>query len=116
MKTRIKKLISKVYGLTNTFSPSPKVRILLYHSIGTPVPNDNYGLYNLSLNMFKSQIKWLKESQIPCIPLTDMESCDSGVTITFDDGYANNLYDAAPILLENKIPFTVFITPEFINS
>ena len=36
--------------------------------------------------------------------------------ITFDDGYANNLTVAAPILAQRKLPATVFIATEFIGG
>jgi peptidoglycan/xylan/chitin deacetylase (PgdA/CDA1 family) len=36
--------------------------------------------------------------------------------ITFDDGYANNLTVAAPILGQRKLPATVFIATEFIGG
>ena len=38
------------------------------------------------------------------------------ILITFDDGYKNNLYTAAPFLKEHKIPFTVFVSTRHITS
>ena len=38
------------------------------------------------------------------------------IAITFDDGYKDNLYVAAPILAEYGSPFTVFITAKFVNK
>ena len=37
------------------------------------------------------------------------------LSITFDDGFSDNLYKAAPILVQNKIPFTVFVCSDFVK-
>ena len=39
-----------------------------------------------------------------------------GAVLTFDDGYADNLDYAAPILVERGIPFCVFVTLDYIDS
>jgi peptidoglycan/xylan/chitin deacetylase (PgdA/CDA1 family) len=38
------------------------------------------------------------------------------IAITFDDGYADNLAVAAPILAARGLPFTVFVTADFVRK
>jgi peptidoglycan/xylan/chitin deacetylase (PgdA/CDA1 family) len=39
-----------------------------------------------------------------------------GVAITFDDGYADNLYNALPLLEERRMPATVFVVAGLVNG
>ena len=38
------------------------------------------------------------------------------ITITFDDGYKDNLLNALPILEKLKIPASIYITTRFLNK
>ena len=60
-------------------------------------------------------------SHCPAITNVDLEplwidSTKLNVSVTFDDGYLDNLRVAAPILMKYKIPFTVFITSDFVQQ
>jgi peptidoglycan/xylan/chitin deacetylase (PgdA/CDA1 family) len=111
--------ISEICALAgNGAAPRSGLRILLYHSVGFGVSNDTYGL-SIQPQLFERQMKTLKESeQLTIVNLTPPYIGGQGlrVAVTFDDGYKDNLYNAAPILLDAEIPFTVFVTSGFLRN
>src|SRR5690606_11431185 len=50
------------------------------------------------------------------VPFGSPSGQTSDISITFDDGYKNNLTLAAPLLLEKQYPFTVFVIAERVLS
>jgi peptidoglycan/xylan/chitin deacetylase (PgdA/CDA1 family) len=44
------------------------------------------------------------------------ENCGGLAAITFDDGYADNLWHALPALQERGMPATVFVTSKYLDS
>lgn len=124
MKAIIKILKRPYHGLINSGKKIrnlalPTARILLYHRIAES-KNDPH-LLCVSPENFRAQIKFLKENYkiIPLIKLTrDIRKGkveNNSVVITFDDGYADNLYNALPILQELEIPATIFLTAGYIG-
>lgn len=97
----------------------PTARILLYHRIAD-VKNDPYFL-SVSSENFYNQLKFLKEN-FNIMPLAQIVKWiregklkDKSIALTLDDGYADNLYNALPILEEFKVPATIFLTAGYIN-
>lgn len=94
--------------------------VLIYHRVAED-PIDSQ-LLAVSPENFENQIKYLTENY-NVIPLSQMiEDFENGrlnkntVSITFDDGYADNLYNALPILEKHKAHATIFVSTGFIGN
>lgn len=112
--------VAESVALARTFSPlRPGLRILMYHSVGHYAYGDTQGIFSISQQSFRQHIHRLANMQgcqaVPLQPL-NLPQQALHVAITFDDGYRDNLYIAAPILVEYGIPFTVFVSSDFIKN
>lgn len=88
---------------------------LLYHRV-TRLESDPQQLAVTPEN-FRAQMRYLKDN----FPLVRLDADWSGVVrpsvaVTFDDGYADNMNEALPILEECGIPSTFFISTGFVGS
>ncbi|CAM4088089.1 polysaccharide deacetylase family protein [Pseudoalteromonas byunsanensis] len=94
--------------------------ILQYHHVSEKLP----AVTSLSAEQFRAHLSYLRDSQFKVIPLDELvESLRKGdtlpaktVAITFDDGYDNNIEQAAPILAEFSFPYTIFVNPKLIDE
>lgn len=92
---------------------SAPVRILAYHSLA-PWSGDRLGV---EPDQFRRQLEWLAEHNWDCLGLDEWIRLSRenrrpdkpSVVITFDDGYADNLEFAAPILKDLGWSATVFV-------
>ncbi|MEJ2691386.1 MAG: polysaccharide deacetylase family protein, partial [Deltaproteobacteria bacterium] len=94
-------------GLLNYVDPP--VVILIYHRV-TELPSDPEMLAVSPLN-FRRQMEFLKRHF--CIVRFEEDWSDLGgpaVAVTFDDGYADNLLEALPVLEEVGVPATFFVS------
>lgn len=92
----------------------------MYHGvIDTPLLLNNWGF--LDVESFRWQIKYLKRN-FDVIRLSDIEkrlstnSKRPAAIITFDDGYKNNYDIAFPLLQDEGVPATIFLTTGKINT
>lgn len=83
--------------------PRPLSRILTYHSVGRL----DHAM-NVTPENFEEQMSWLA-GHAPLNTLDDAAEARPGVAVTLDDGYRDNLVNAAPILIRYKVPATVFL-------
>lgn len=93
-------------------------QVLMYHSIGGNANDDVRGLYSVSPTAFRNQIRILSdlvsENQFVIVPFGSEHP--GSISITFDDGYLDNLTIAAPLFAEYGFPFHVFLCPTFVES
>ncbi len=101
---------------------SPKPVILMYHSIQEHSPkHDVFGL-RVSLRNFSNQIEFISHERTP-LPLDEFVNLmESGTlpfdaaAVTFDDGYADNLLIAKPVLDRYSVPATLFLATGLIGE
>ena len=97
----------------------PKFLILCYHRIGFGgVP-----LYSeMSPALFEAHMRFLKKRyRLVSLEevykgLTGSSNAESGVAVTFDDGYADLYRFAFPVLRKHGIPATVFLTADAVDT
>jgi len=91
----------------------PGTVVLVYHRVAEP-PSDPQ-LLSVSPENFAEHMKVVSELGT-CIPLRRLvgngtrKPLRRGIVITFDDGYADNLETAEPILRDAGVPATVFVS------
>src|SRR5687767_7925832 len=113
------RLIKRIFRRIDSYLSPPREPesggvILLYHRV-IDLASDPQLLCVKSSN-FESQMRLLRESNWQPISLDEMvqktangESLKQHIAVTFDDGYADNLHIAKPILERYAIPATVFV-------
>src|SRR5438552_1883786 len=80
--------------------------ILLYHRIADWETDPQ--LLCVTPKHFTEHLEILKELG-PIVSFSQLNHTDRASIITFDDGYADNLHNAKPILQCQDVPATVFI-------
>ncbi|MBQ4863823.1 polysaccharide deacetylase family protein [Pseudoalteromonas sp. MMG013] len=94
--------------------------ILQYHHVSEKLP----AVTSVSSDTFTAHLQYLKENNFKVVPLnTLLHKLKHGlavgpntVAITFDDGYDNNITDAAPLLEKFNYPYTIFVNPKLIDE
>ena len=107
--------------LNKIFAFQRSVTVLYYHRVAE-LPHDPQCL-TVTPTRFRDQMRWLKQKAAP-ISLEALVSAlrggqhlpRRGVVVTFDDGYADNIHAALPILKESGIPTTVFVSSGLIGT
>jgi peptidoglycan/xylan/chitin deacetylase (PgdA/CDA1 family) len=96
-----------------------QVLVLMYHRV-TELPADPQ-LLAVTPSHFREHLEVIRKHHHP-LRLTDLVDAvranrlpRRAVVITFDDGYADNLHHAKPLLEEAGIPATIFVAAGFVG-
>jgi peptidoglycan/xylan/chitin deacetylase (PgdA/CDA1 family) len=101
-------------GLASNVLDSPVV-VLCYHRVAARTSDINS--VAVSPDHFRAQIAYLKHHyRIARFEENLAQGGKPAVVVTFDDGYADNLSEALPILEEAGVPATFFISTEQIGT
>jgi peptidoglycan/xylan/chitin deacetylase (PgdA/CDA1 family) len=93
------------------------LRILGYHRV-----SDDVDELAVTPRQFRAQMEALRPSGIEPVRLADISSLDElaqagrYASVTFDDGYRDNLEHAVPVLRELGIPATVFLPVRILDG
>lgn len=116
-KARIGDGISATFSLLDLVRGASGCRVLMYHSVGGEVPGDRQRLYSIDPIRFESHMRCIAGTMRSIVTaLAPGIATARGLAITFDDGYQDNLTVVAPLLADLAIPFTVFVTPDFVHG
>jgi len=90
--------------------------ILFYHRVGEHTPN----AWTISYRRFAQQISWLEE-RFDLISLSEAQrriragvNDRMAVSLTFDDGYAENCDRALPLLIRKQIPVAYLVATDHV--
>ena len=91
---------------------SERGRILCYHSVGTP----QWGVNDVSPDRFRRHLELALRAGYRFVPAETI-ACGNGrprdLALTFDDGLTSVATNAAPILAEHGIPWTLFVVSDW---
>ena len=111
LRTRARRLLGRA---------SPGTLVLLYHRVATP-PVDPWRL-SVSPAHFAEHLATIRGLGRPIAlreltaALRDGQTLRDAIVVTFDDGYADNLHAARPLLERHDVPATVFVTSGALDS
>ena len=91
----------------------PRTIILLYHRVAELSSDPQ--LLSVTPQHFAEHLEILRKYYRP-IPLRETDKqLRRSVMVTFDDGYADNLWNAKPLLERYDVPATVFVTTGYVG-
>lgn len=92
-------------------------RILMYHMISPARAGARFNGLRVSPASFERQLRWLRAHDWSCYTLGEMLALgdavpEKAVVLTFDDGYADNLHNALPLLEKYDCCATLYLVAD----
>jgi peptidoglycan/xylan/chitin deacetylase (PgdA/CDA1 family) len=89
-------------------------RILMYHMISEPRRGARFNGLRVSPRKFEAQLRWLRDEGWHSFTLSELlalgeDAPEKSVALTFDDGYADNLHNALPLLEQYDFRATLYL-------
>jgi peptidoglycan/xylan/chitin deacetylase (PgdA/CDA1 family) len=121
MRKQLKTVVARVASLTGAYERRfrSQMTIVAFHRVNDEFPGD---MLTCSPAKFEAFCRFFRQ-HFRVLPLSQqIAGCRAGydlggtLSITFDDGYRDNLEIAAPILRKLQLPATFFVTTGFIGS
>ena len=89
-------------------------RVLMYHMVSAHRPGARFNGLRVRPERFEAQLAWLKRKGWQFFTVSELWERwdtlpDKSVAITFDDGYADNLHNALPLLEKYDAKATIYM-------
>ncbi len=82
----------------------------MYHSI-----DPTGSAISVDREEFRAHVEWLASGTVRVVPLEELSKVstkEDAVALTFDDGFLNFEAEAAPLLIQHKLPVTLFVVSD----
>ena len=117
IKASVAALLSSVGAFDRDFRK--RTTIVAFHRVNNAMPPDGITctaeIFDQFCVFFKEHFRVVRLSEQIAAATAGVETGGT-LSITFDDGYRDNVEVAAPILLRHSLPATFFLTSDFIGS